>query len=256
MAYTVQKLAKLSGVSIRTLHFYDEIGLLKPAYYGENGYRFYEEEQLLLLQQILFYRELGIELKKIQKILGQNDFNKEAALQAHRHLLEKNVSRTKQLIKTIDKTIEHLRGTKKMRSEELYGGFITKEKQAEYEKYLKNRIGEDHPSFTETTSKTKNWNKDEWDRSKLRGDVFWNQLVILKKKNAEPQSDEVQRVVRLHYEWLKDFWTPDKESYPALGEMYTEFEWKKFFDQYDNEHPKLARLMADGMKIFAEKELS
>lgn len=67
MPYTVNKLAKLSGVSVRTLHFYDEVGLLKPAYYVENNYRYYEEEQLLLLQQILFYRELGFQLNDICK---------------------------------------------------------------------------------------------------------------------------------------------------------------------------------------------
>jgi DNA-binding transcriptional MerR regulator len=68
MAYTVNKLAKLSGVSVRTLHFYDEVGLLKPAYYGDNHYRYYEEEQLLILQQILFYRELGLSLNEIQAL--------------------------------------------------------------------------------------------------------------------------------------------------------------------------------------------
>jgi DNA-binding transcriptional MerR regulator len=68
MAYTVNKLAKLSGVSVRTLHFYDEIGLLEPAYYGDNNYRYYEEEQLLMLQQILFFRELGFPLIDIQRI--------------------------------------------------------------------------------------------------------------------------------------------------------------------------------------------
>ena len=76
MAYTVKQLATMSGVSVRTLHFYDETGLLKPAYNGSNGYRFYEEPQLLTLQQILFYRELGFELKKIERILGRAEFEK------------------------------------------------------------------------------------------------------------------------------------------------------------------------------------
>ena len=89
MAYTVTKLAKISGVSVRTLHWYDEVGLLKPAYYGSNGYRYYEEEQLLILQQILFFRELGFELKQIQKILGRSDFDKIAALSSHRKVLQK-----------------------------------------------------------------------------------------------------------------------------------------------------------------------
>src|SRR6202161_850839 len=123
MACTVKQVAAISGVSVRMLHFYDETGLLKPAYLGANGYRFYEEPQLLILQQILFYRELGFELKQIQGILGRADFEKVVALQSHRKVLQKNVARTRMLIETIDKTIEHLKGTKKMKSEEMFLGF-------------------------------------------------------------------------------------------------------------------------------------
>src|SRR5579872_3387238 len=110
VVYTVKKLAKLSGVSIRTLHFYDEVGLLKPACYGANGYRYYQEKQLLLLQQILFFRELGFELKQIQEILGQSDFNKLETLRSHKKVLRKNIARMTELMKTIDKTINHLEG--------------------------------------------------------------------------------------------------------------------------------------------------
>jgi len=113
----------MSGVSVRTLHFYDETGLLKPAYHGANSYRFYEQPQLLTLQQILFYRELGFELKRIKEILSQRKFERVAALKSHRQVLEKNATRTRTLIETIDKTIGHLKGTKKMKSEELFKGF-------------------------------------------------------------------------------------------------------------------------------------
>lgn len=123
MAYTVKQVARMSGVSVRTLHFYDETGLLKPAYLGANGYRFYEEPQLLTLQQILFYRELGFELKQIQRILGRADFEKVAALQSHRKVLQKNLSRTRRLIETIDKTIQHLKGNREMKSQEMFVGF-------------------------------------------------------------------------------------------------------------------------------------
>lgn len=106
MTYTVKKLAELVGISIRTLRYYDEIGLLKPSYYGENGYRYYEEEQLLLLQQILFFRELGFELKQIRKILERKDYDRVAALHSHKKNLQKDVERIRQLIKTIDETIK------------------------------------------------------------------------------------------------------------------------------------------------------
>jgi DNA-binding transcriptional MerR regulator len=123
MGYTVKQVAAMSGVSVRTLHFYDETGMLKPAYIKANGYRIYEEAQLLMLQQILFYRELGFELKRIKRILGQAKFQKAAALRSHRKVLEENVTRTRTLIETIDKTIKHLKGTKKMKGEELFAGF-------------------------------------------------------------------------------------------------------------------------------------
>ena len=75
MAYTVKKLSELSGVTVRTLHFYEEEGLLKPSYYGSNGYRYYEEKELLQLQQILFFKELGFTIKQIKKVIGKCDFD-------------------------------------------------------------------------------------------------------------------------------------------------------------------------------------
>jgi DNA-binding transcriptional MerR regulator/quercetin dioxygenase-like cupin family protein len=95
----------------------------KPAYYGANGYRFYEEPQLLVLQQILFYRELGFELRQIQRILGRAKFEKLSVLRSHRKVLEKDLARTRKLIATIDKTIQHLKGKKKMKSQEMFAGF-------------------------------------------------------------------------------------------------------------------------------------
>ena len=137
MAYTVKQVAAMSGVSVRTLHFYDEMGLLKPAYHGANGYRFYEESQLLTLQQILFYRELGFELKQIKGILGRADFEKVAALQSHRKVLQKNLARTRTLIETIGKTIKHLKGTKKMKSEEMFLGFSVAAGKDRFDEHIK-----------------------------------------------------------------------------------------------------------------------
>ncbi len=123
MAYTVKEVADMSGVSVRTLHFYDELGLLKPAWQGANGYRYYEQRQLVALQQILFYRELGFELKQIQEILGRGDGENAAALERHRKVLKEDLARTRTLMDTLDKTIEHLRGAKEMSTEEIFRGF-------------------------------------------------------------------------------------------------------------------------------------
>jgi len=137
MAYTVKQVAAMSGVSVRTLHFYDETGLLAPAYLGANGYRFYEEPQLLKLQQILFYRELGFELKQIKLVLGRKDFEKVAALRSHRKVLQKNLARTRRLIETIDKTIQHLKGNTKMKSREMFAGFSMAAGKARFDEEVK-----------------------------------------------------------------------------------------------------------------------
>lgn len=148
MAYTVTKLAKISGVSVRTLHWYDEVGLLKPAYYGSNGYRYYEEKQLLILQQILFFRGLGFDLKQIQRMLGRDDLGKMLSLSSHRKVSQKNLEKTQKMIRTIDKSIEHLKGTKKMDEREMYYD-SSKEKQAEYEKQIIERFGEQGKALIE-----------------------------------------------------------------------------------------------------------
>ena len=123
MPYTVKQVAAMSGVSVRTLHFYDATGLLKPASHGANGYRLYEEPQLLRLQQILFYRELGFPLKSVRRFLDRPEFQKVAALQSHREALEEQLARTRRLLETIDRTIDHLEGRKPMKGEQLFAGF-------------------------------------------------------------------------------------------------------------------------------------
>src|ERR1041385_1649194 len=167
MAYTVKKLAVMSGVSVRTLHFYDEVGLLKPAFHGANGYRFYEEAQLLTLQQILFYRELGFELKQIKKILNRADFDKVTALESHRKILRKNLAQTRKLIVTIDKTIEHLKGKKKMKSQEMFAGFDPKQ-QARHEQYLIDRFGDEmKKEIAQSKLKVKDWKEADWQKAGL-----------------------------------------------------------------------------------------
>lgn len=251
MAYTVTKLAKISGVSVRTLHFYDEVGLLKPAYYGSNGYRYYEEEQLLLLQQILFFRELGFELKQIQKILRRSDFDKTAALISHKQVLQKNLERTRKLIKTIDNTIKHLQGTKKMKEQDMYQGF-SKEQQKEYEKQLINRFGEQTKAAIEESHRNiKNWTKSDWDKSNQKFDAICKALTKMVEKNCQPDAEEVQILIQQHYQWLKKFWTPTKESYANHGLSILETDLRKSYDAY---HPQLAEFLAKGIKIFATRE--
>lgn len=251
MAYTVKKLAKLSGVSIRTLRFYDEIRLLKPAYYGENNYRYYEEEQLLMLQQILFYRELGFSLNDIQRIIQSNDFNKIDALISHKHILEQSLDRTKQLIETIDKTIEHLRGKAKMKDEELYYGFDS-EKQKEHEKYLVSEGIVTQEFMDECNEKVKNWSDKEKNAFIQDIERIMKELINAIEDNKLPSDKIVQELMKQHYEWLQRSWFPTKEKYLGLAELYQTPEFRKF---YDNHHPKLLEFIVEAMKIYSEKSL-
>lgn len=251
MAYTVAKLAQISGVSIRTLHWYDEVGLLKPAYHGSNGYRYYEEEQLLILQQILFFRELGFELKQIRKVLGRSDFDKMVALSSHRQVLHKNLEKTRKLIRTIDKTIEHLKGTKKMKEKELFSGF-SKEQQAEYERQLIERFGEKAKAHIEESKQNmKNWSKADEENFKSDFIAICKELSHLIEQNFKASSKEVQNIVRRHHAWLSRCWTPSKESYAAHGQFIV----SDLRTAYEVYHTKLPEFIAEAIQIFAKKEL-
>src|SRR5215475_11758950 len=129
---TVKQLAAISGITVRTLHHYDEIGLLKPASVGANGYRYYGREELLRLQQILFHRELGFSLEEIGRVLDAGGFDRVAALKAHRAKLTADIARHRRLLKTIDQTLAALQGAAKMDENAIYKGFDP-EKQAGYE---------------------------------------------------------------------------------------------------------------------------
>jgi MerR family transcriptional regulator, thiopeptide resistance regulator len=252
MAYTVKQLAEMSGVSARTLHFYDEVGLLEPAYRSANGYRFYEEPQLLMLQQILFYRELGFELKQIKEILRRSDFDKVAALESHRKVLRKNLAKTRELIVTIEKTIEHLKGTKKMKSKELFVGF-SPEQQAAHENYLIESFGDDTKDvIAKSKQKVKNWTKTEREKSAAAFDAICKDLVKMMDRDLPSDSSAAQDTIRRHYEWLKQFWTPVHESYIGYSRLVVDSELRKAYEAY---HPRLPEFAAAAMKTFAGKEL-
>ena len=252
MRYTVAQLAKLSDVTVRTLQWYDKMGLLKPAYHGVNGYRFYEEERLLTLQQILFFRELGFELKDIRRVLGRSDFDQLVALTSHRQVLKKNLERTKKLIVTIDKTIKHIKGMKKMEEHEMYLGF-SKEKQKEYEEQLIDRFGQsakDH--ITESKENLKGWSKKDFEQAKANAHQFCEELVQALERRLEVSSVPVQNATRKHFEWLSQFWTPNKETYAAHGKFIVESELRTFYEKY---HPALPEFLADAIQHFANHAL-
>lgn len=252
MAYTVNKLAKLSGVSVRTLHYYDEIGLLEPAYQGDNKYRYYEEPQLLRLQQILFYRELGVPLNDIGRVLSSKDFEMVEALQSHRIQIERELNDKGQLLKTIDKTIARLRGNIDMKDSELFYGFDS-EKQKMYEEHLVEQgiVSEDEmASFRKAAA---NMSKEDQEKYILEGNELNKAFVVAIEKELKPNSLEVQALVARHYKMISQFWTPTKETYIGLTQMYSVHpEFIKFFSGY---HPQLAEFLIESMKVYSENEL-
>lgn len=257
MAYTVKKLSELSGVTIRTLHFYEEAGLLKPAYYGSNGYRYYEEKELLQLQQILFFKELGFTLKQIQKVVGKSDFDHLAALHSHRNALSKEWEKIGRLLKTIDKTIKHLKGKKKMKDKEIFDGFnIT---------FVKAKEGQSYSTAERLVfQNVKNPTKSIEDVEK-RGKVYYNnitetanalfkELVQCIEKGLDPASDEVQKIIKKHHAFAEQTHAATKEVYEAMAQLYVEH--PDFRKQLDPFHHKLAPFMADAMRVFANRKLS
>ena len=141
MSYTVKQLADLAGVSPRTLHYYDQIGLLRPEKVARNGYRCYDDLAMLRLQQILFFKELGFSLEQIREIMDQPGFNLQQALQLHKAGLQERLERLKRLIATVDRTILNLEGAYPMNKRQYFEGF-SEEKQKRYEQEIRQRYGD------------------------------------------------------------------------------------------------------------------
>lgn len=257
MAYTVRQLSKLSGVTVRTLHFYEEMSILKPAYYGSNGYRYYEEKQLLQLQQILFFKELGFTLKQIQKVVGKSDFDQLAALHSHRKALSKEWEKIGLLLKTIDKTIKHLKGKKKMKDKEMFDGFnitLVKAKEGQPYSAAEKLVYQSVKNPTKNAEDVEKRGKAYYDNITKTAHALFKELVHCIEKGLDPRATEVQKVIKKHHVFTEKTLSATKEVYMALGQLYQEH--PEFRKQLDAFHPKLAAFMSEGMKIFAVRELA
>jgi len=258
MAYTVKKLSELSGVTIRTLHFYEEIGLLKPAYHGSNGYRYYEEKELLQLQQILFFKELGFSLKQIQKVLGRDDFDQLSALYTHRKSLNREWEKIGLLLKTIDKTIKHLKGKKKMKDKEIFDGFnitlVKKAKGGESYFAAEEIVGKSVKNPTKNVQDVEKRGKEFYENLTKTAHAIFKDLVHCIEKGLDPASDEVQRIIQKHHTLTEQTHAATQEVYTALAQMYQEH--PEFRKQLDPFHPELATFMAKAMRVFADRKLS
>lgn len=216
--YTVKQLSELAGVSVRTLHYYDEIGLLHPSQVGANSYRYYDEAALLRLQQILLYREMGLELLHIKDILDNPDFDLVTALRNHRAVLNEKIARLQTLVKTVDSTIMHVVGEVTMSKKRLFEPF-NDEKQKEYEREIRLEYGPD--IVNESIKRYNSYTDAQKQAIGDEGNQIYADIVSAIEAELSPQSEQVQAIMRRWHNHLRYFYEPTLEILRGLGDLYT-----------------------------------
>lgn len=249
MEYTIQKLAKIAGVSTRTLRYYDEIGVLKPARINSSGYRIYGKEEVSRLQQILFYRELGVSLLDIKNIMTSPSFDATKALKEHREKLLAKREQLDLLISNIDKTIAVSEEGINMTDKEKFEGFKQKmieDNEKKYGKEIREKYGD--KQVHESNKKFKNMTKQQYDEfEKLGASV----ISTLKEAFAtgNPAGELAQKTADLHRKWLSYVWgSYNKEAHADLAQMYVDDE--RFTAYYDKEQPGSAEFLRDAILIY------
>jgi len=250
---TVKQLAAISGVTVRTLHHYDEIGLLTPAHIGANGYRYYGRAELLRLQRILFHRELGVPLCDIAALLELEGEDQIGVLLRHREKLEAERERYRVLIETIDRTVASIKGETDMSNADLYKGFSA-EKQAEYEAWLIERYG-DRIKDDIARSKKAVAKMSEAEQAAVMEELkdIETALAEAMKRRIDPASYVVDRMIQRHRRWVASAW--DKpcppEAYSGLADLYLSH--PDFVKRYETIAPGFAVWLTDAMKAHAGK---
>lgn len=248
----MRQLAKLAGVSVRALHHYDHVGLLTPSARTAAGYRLYQDDDLLRLQQILFFKELDVPLCEIRSILNDPAFDQIEALAKHRRLIQARAERLTHLLKTIDRTIIRLKGEKMekpMTDEELYEGF-SKEQRERYQREVRERY--DPALVEESEKRVRKMTRSQWAAVKSEGDDVTRSLAAL--MDRDPGDAEVQQLIARHHAWIEQFYPADACVYAGLGQLYTEnAEFRAFYDKY---RVGLAGFMKAAMTHYADHTLS
>lgn len=237
MENTVGQVAKLAHVTVRTLHHYDEVGLLTPSGRSDAGYRLYSLEDLERLQVILFYKELGFELDEIRALLDDPDFDRREALREQRELIAEQALRLEALLGLIDKTIQRAEGAIVMTKEEMFDVFGDFDP-AEYEDEVKERWG-DTDAYKESARRTARYRKEDWARFKDEGEKRMTHMVELFDAGVPADAPDAMNVAegaRLEIDtW---FYPCSHKMHVGLGEMYIAD--ARFTDFYDKHRPGLA----------------
>lgn len=245
MDHTVKQLSKLAGVSVRTLHFYDEIGLLRPTRVGANGYRFYGDAAVLRLQQILFYKELGLSLDEIAEVLDQPDFDVVGALEAHRRALQQHLGRLERLLQTVDRTIAHLEGGTTMDTKDLFAGF-SDEQQAQHEQEAEALWGE---TVRESSRKWKAYSPAQKARIMAEGQAVYQDL--LGQLDEPPASPAVQANIARWHQHIRHFFEPSVEVLRGLAHGYNDD--PRFNATFRRLDPRLAPFMLAAIEVYCDK---
>ncbi len=249
LEYTVQKLAKLAGVSTRTLRYYDEIGILKPARISSSGYRIYGQDEINLLQQILFYRELGVNLTDIKQIMTDPAFDGSRALKEHRKQLLDKRNQIDQLIANVEKTIAQKEGRITMSDQEKFEGFKKKaieENEKKYGNEIREKYGED--TVRKSNEKFMNMSKEDHDAATLLSEELMETLREA-MQTGDAKGELAQKAAELHKQWLMFYWPSySKEAHAGLAQMYVDDE--RFTAYYDKEQPGTAKFLRDAIIEF------
>jgi DNA-binding transcriptional MerR regulator len=247
MKYTIKEIANLAGVSTRTLRFYAEIGLLNPAEIGSNGYRFYDQESLLRLQQILFFRELDVPLDEIQLIMTSPDFYLLGALEKHRSSLKIRSERLSRLITTINKTIATLKGELKMDDKEIFEGFD----EAKYKEETRQRWGHTL-QYQESQKKWSGYSKEQKDAIKVEGGQIAVRMVG-KDANLSPDHPGVQKAISDYLAYInKYFYSCDPEFLRNLADMWVTD--ARFAINYERIREGGAEFVRQAVTIYCDKQ--
>lgn len=249
MTYTVSQLAELSGVSNRTLRYYDQIGLLKPARINESGYRIYEQEEVDILQQIVFYRELDVSLDEIKDIIQQPTFNKMKALENHCHNLKQQRERLDKIIQTVEKTIANNKGEIIMKDKEKFEGFkekVIKENETHYGREIRTQYGDN--LIDQSNKKFKNMTQTDYDAWKnLEKEII--DLLPKAYQTGNPTSELAQLLAAKHKAWLMYTWPEySKDAHAGLAEMYVND--TAFTNYYDRHVEGGTQFLKDAILVF------
>jgi len=240
----------MAGVTVRTLHHYDHIGLLHPSDRTVAGYRLYREPDLLRLQQILFFKELDVPLDEVRRILDDPGFDQVTALEHHRKLLQRRMERLKRLVNTIDKTLDRLtEENMTLTDEELYEGFTT-EQIERYKREARERYGT--AVVEESERKAKKMSREQWKAVGAEGEAVTVALAAV--ANRVPGDAQVQALIARHHAWIENFYPCSAERYRGLGRLYVEHpEFRAFYEKY---RPGLADFMSEAMNVYADEVLA